>query len=233
MELNEGMRDKVQKTIERMQKAIDYNDKDYMSELVHHLAEVSYFEGFKDGEASEGIREKEQIVNSDTNLVFTKDGLEQEIATLLLEFGVPVHIKGHRYLTDAILLVCQEQDFSTQPGITKVVYPEIAKRNNTTASRVERAIRHAIEVAWSRGNMECIRTILGFIVNQNIPKPTNSEYIYLITDYMDKVPVTPRILSNLWSTKNKNKYSSIAPYSGANSNRGVFLFKHIDCIGER
>ncbi|WP_188497891.1 sporulation initiation factor Spo0A C-terminal domain-containing protein, partial [Pullulanibacillus pueri] len=135
MELNKATRETVQKTVKRLQKAIDYNDKDYMHELLYHLAEVAYFEGLNNGEATANVKEKA----SHEKRGFSKDRLDLEISKLLLEIGVPAHIKGHRYLTDAITIVCQ--DFSTLSSITKGIYPQIAEKYNTTAIRVERSIR--------------------------------------------------------------------------------------------
>ncbi|GGH86385.1 hypothetical protein JOD43_003507 [Pullulanibacillus pueri] len=178
MEINKATREKVQKTLKRMQKAIDYNDKEYMSELLYHLAEVAYFEGLNNGEERNSGNEKTRHENT----VFLKERLDSEISKLLLEIGVPAHIKGHRYLSDAISIVCQ--DFSTLSSITKGIYPQIAKKYNTTATRVERAIRHAIEIAWNRGDKESMTPILGTAVIQANVKPTNSEYLHLIADYI-------------------------------------------------
>ena len=94
--------------------------------------------------------------------------------------GVPAHIKGYQYLRDAILMCIQDMEMLNY--ITKVLYPAIAKKYQTTPSRVERAIRHAIEVAWSRGEISVIESIFGYTVNRGKGKPTNSEFIALIAD---------------------------------------------------
>ena len=99
---------------------------------------------------------------------------------LLHEIGIPAHIKGYQYLRDAIIISVEEKEMLV--SVTKVLYPAIAKKHGTTASRVERAIRHAIEVAWSRGQLEMIDEIFGYTVNSGKGKPTNSEFIALVTD---------------------------------------------------
>ena len=109
-----------------------------------------------------------------------KRELESEITSLLHEVGIPAHIKGYMYLRTAILETYLNVDFLGQ--ITKVLYPEIAKKYETTASRVERAIRHAIEVAWNRGNIDAIDDIFGYTISASKAKPTNSEFIAMIAD---------------------------------------------------
>ncbi|MGM9987073.1 MAG: sporulation transcription factor Spo0A [Bacillaceae bacterium] len=106
--------------------------------------------------------------------------LDASITTIIHEIGVPAHIKGYLYLREAITMVYN--DIELLGSITKVLYPDIAKKYNTTASRVERAIRHAIEVAWSRGNMESISTLFGYTVSMTKAKPTNSEFIAMVAD---------------------------------------------------
>lgn len=107
---------------------------------------------------------------------------QEEITRLLHEVGVPAHIKGYRYLRDAILLSVDDSELLH--AVTKALYPTVAKKNKTTASRVERAIRHAIEVAWSRGNVDIITELFGYTINLAKGKPTNSEFIALITDHI-------------------------------------------------
>ncbi|MDC3414444.1 sporulation transcription factor Spo0A [Aquibacillus sp. 3ASR75-11] len=106
--------------------------------------------------------------------------LEANITNIIHEIGVPAHIKGYMYLREAITMVYN--DIELLGSITKVLYPDIAKKYNTTASRVERAIRHAIEVAWSRGNMESISSLFGYTVSISKAKPTNSEFIAMVAD---------------------------------------------------
>lgn len=106
--------------------------------------------------------------------------LESEITSILHEIGIPAHIKGYMYLRTAILETYMNIDFLGQ--ITKVLYPEIARKYMTTSSRVERAIRHAIEVAWNRGNIDAIDDIFGYTISASKAKPTNSEFIAMISD---------------------------------------------------
>lgn len=106
--------------------------------------------------------------------------LEQDVTDIIHEIGVPAHIKGYQYLREAIMMSVREPAMIS--SITKVLYPTIAKRFQTTPSRVERAIRHAIEVAWSRGRMETLDALFGYTVNTGKGKPTNSEFIALIAD---------------------------------------------------
>lgn len=109
-----------------------------------------------------------------------KKSLETQVTDIIHEIGVPAHIKGYQYLRTAIVM-CVE-DMERLSSITKLLYPTIAKKYKTTSSRVERAIRHAIEVAWSRGRMDTIDSMFGYTVNYGKGKPTNSEFIALITD---------------------------------------------------
>jgi two-component system response regulator (stage 0 sporulation protein A) len=106
--------------------------------------------------------------------------LEQEITDIIHEIGVPAHIKGYMYLREAITMVVNDMELLS--AVTKELYPSIAKKYNTTASRVERAIRHAIEVAWSRGQVETINNIFGYTINNGKGKPTNSEFIAMVAD---------------------------------------------------
>ena len=106
--------------------------------------------------------------------------LEGMVTAIIHEIGVPAHIKGYQYLREAIILTVENMDVIN--AVTKVLYPEVAKRFNTTPSRVERAIRHAIEVAWDRGDLETLQSYFGYTVNSAKGKPTNSEFIAMIAD---------------------------------------------------
>ena len=103
-------------------------------------------------------------------------------ALTLHQIGVPAHIKGYQFLRDAILLTMNEPEYIN--AVTKRLYPEIAKKNGTTASRVERAIRHAIEVAWDRGDVDTLNSYFGYTIHNLRGKPTNSEFIAMIADKM-------------------------------------------------
>ena len=111
---------------------------------------------------------------------FGEHNLEADVTEIIHEIGVPAHIKGYQYLRDAIVMSVNDMDMLN--SITKVLYPTIAKKYQTTSSRVERAIRHAIEVAWSRGKMDTIDDMFGYTIHNGKGKPTNSEFIALITD---------------------------------------------------
>lgn len=111
---------------------------------------------------------------------YGKRNLEADVTNIIHEIGVPAHIKGYQYLRDAIILAVNDMEMLN--SITKVLYPTIAKKHQTTPSRVERAIRHAIEVAWSRGKMDTIDALFGYTVSTGKGKPTNSEFIALIAD---------------------------------------------------
>ena len=116
------------------------------------------------------------------NLDNTKkeDNLEAIVTNMIHEVGVPAHIKGYQYLRDGIIMVVQNIDVLNQ--ITKQLYPDLAKKHKTTPSRVERAIRHAIEVAWNRGRLDIMENVFGYTVDANKGKPTNSEFIAMIAD---------------------------------------------------
>ncbi len=106
--------------------------------------------------------------------------LEELITRMLHQIGIPAHIKGYFYLRKAIMMVVEDVDLLG--SITKILYPTIAEHFDTTASRVERAIRHAIEVAWSRNNMEIIKKFFGYTINSEKGKPTNSEFVAMLAD---------------------------------------------------
>ncbi len=111
---------------------------------------------------------------------YMENNLETDVTNIIHEVGVPAHIKGYQYLRDAIIMSVKDMEMLN--SITKILYPTIAKRHQTTPSRVERAIRHAIEVAWSRGKMDTIDELFGYTVSNGKGKPTNSEFIALIAD---------------------------------------------------
>lgn len=106
--------------------------------------------------------------------------LEQDVTDMIHEIGVPAHIKGYQYLREAIMMSVEDPGMIS--SITKILYPTIAKKFQTTPSRVERAIRHAIEVAWSRGRMETLDALFGYTIDISKGKPTNSEFVALIAD---------------------------------------------------
>jgi two-component system response regulator (stage 0 sporulation protein A) len=109
-----------------------------------------------------------------------KSGIETMVTNIIHEIGVPAHIKGYQYLREAIIIAVNDMDVIN--AITKVLYPQVAKAFQTTPSRVERAIRHAIEVAWDRGDLDTLQRFFGYTVSNTKGKPTNSEFIALIAD---------------------------------------------------
>lgn len=110
----------------------------------------------------------------------TEASLESVVTDVLHEIGVPAHIKGYQYLREAIIMTINDMDAIN--SVTKILYPEVAKKFDTTPSRVERAIRHAIEVAWDRGDLETLQKFFGYTVSNVKGKPTNSEFIAMIAD---------------------------------------------------
>ena len=109
-----------------------------------------------------------------------KTSIETLVTGIIHEIGVPAHIKGYQYLREAIIIAVNDMDVIN--AITKVLYPQVAKTFQTTPSRVERAIRHAIEVAWDRGDLDTLQRFFGYTVSNTKGKPTNSEFIALIAD---------------------------------------------------
>lgn len=116
----------------------------------------------------------------DKNIDFYSSNLQMSITKILHELGIPSHIKGYQYIREAIGIIFDKPEVIG--GITKELYPELAKKYNTTVSRVERAIRHAIEVSWNRGNLDFMEEIFGYSVDIDKAKPTNSEFMVTIAD---------------------------------------------------
>ena len=106
--------------------------------------------------------------------------IEAQVTKIIHQIGVPAHIKGYQYLRTAIILTVNDSDIIN--SVTKILYPTVAKKYQTTTSRVERAIRHAIEVAWDRGDVDVLNSYFGYTVQNNRGKPTNSEFIAMIAD---------------------------------------------------
>ncbi len=124
--------------------------------------------------------EPRKIKAFENNQQYIERNLESDVTSIIHDIGIPAHIKGYQFLRDAIMMSINDKEMLS--SITKVLYPTIAKKNNTTSSRVERAIRHAIEVAWTRGEIEMIDQLFGYTVSKGKGKPTNSEFIALIAD---------------------------------------------------
>jgi len=126
------------------------------------------------------IKWKENGELSNIRASRTEQSVESMVTSIIHEIGVPAHIKGYQYLREAIMIAVDNMEVIN--AITKVLYPQVAKKYGTTASRVERAIRHAIEVAWDRGDLETLQKFFGYTVSNAKGKPTNSEFIAMIAD---------------------------------------------------
>lgn len=148
--------------------------------LVKRMQELKNYQPsqFKEGFFTREI--KNQYIDIAPEKKKSQENLEALVTNVIHEVGVPAHIKGYQYLREAIMMVIKDTDVINQ--ITKQLYPEIAGRYKTTPSRVERAIRHAIEVAWGRGQTEAVESIFGYTVSAQKGKPTNSEFIAMIAD---------------------------------------------------
>ena len=112
----------------------------------------------------------------------SREDIETQVTKVIHQIGVPAHIKGYQYLRTAILMTISDNDIIN--SVTKILYPSVAKKYQTTTSRVERAIRHAIEVAWDRGDVDTLNSYFGYTIQNNRGKPTNSEFIAMIADNM-------------------------------------------------
>lgn len=146
-------------------------------------------------------QDEKHFMDQDESEKYKKVKIENEITEILHEVGIPAHIKGYMYLRTAILTTYYNIDILGQ--VTKVLYPDIARMYNTTSSRVERAIRHAIEVAWNRGNTDAINDIFGYTVSAVKAKPTNSEFIAMIADKLRLAHKTDTVKKeNLYNYKN-------------------------------
>jgi len=129
----------------------------------------------------EVLSDKQRMNNTVINVKEAhEENLEDRVTNMIHEIGIPAHIKGYHYLRDAIIMAVEDMDVLN--AITKILYPTVAKKHQTTSSRVERAIRHAIEVAWSRGKIDILDKLFGYTVSNGKGKPTNSEFIALVAD---------------------------------------------------
>ena len=148
--------------------------------LVKRIKELKYFQPSQQKNNFISREIKAQYIDISPENKKNEENLEALVTNIIHEVGVPAHIKGYQYLREAIIMVVNNIDVINQ--ITKQLYPEIAQRYGTTPSRVERAIRHAIEVAWGRGQTEVVESIFGYTVSAAKGKPTNSEFIAMIAD---------------------------------------------------
>lgn len=148
--------------------------------LIKRIRELKNFKPNQSINSFIGREIKQQYVEISGNGEKSQENLEALVTNIIHEVGVPAHIKGYQYLREAIIMVVNDIDVINQ--ITKSLYPKIAYKFNTTPSRVERAIRHAIEVAWGRGDQQTVEKIFGYTISAAKGKPTNSEFIAMIAD---------------------------------------------------
>lgn len=127
-----------------------------------------------------GMVKKTKDNSLNNTISFDAFGIELKVTQILHEIGVPAHIKGYHYLRDSIIMSVQKPEIIN--AVTKQLYPSVAKKYETTSSRVERAIRHAIEVAWDRGDIDVLNSYFGYTIHNDRGKPTNSEFIAMISD---------------------------------------------------
>ena len=145
-----------------------------MGSLTEHVAEL-----IKARKKPSGVTAAPKPASADSRGESGSD-IETQVTKIIHQIGVPAHIKGYQYLRTAILLTIRDSDMIN--SVTKVLYPSVAKKYQTTTSRVERAIRHAIEVAWDRGDVDTLNSYFGYTIQNNRGKPTNSEFIAMIAD---------------------------------------------------
>lgn len=148
--------------------------------LIKRIRELKNYKPSQNGNNFISREPKLKYVDIPGNSQNSEENLEAKVTNVIHEVGVPAHIKGYQYLREAIIMVVNDIDVINQ--ITKSLYPKIASKFNTTPSRVERAIRHAIEVAWGRGQQEAVENIFGYTISASKGKPTNSEFIAMIAD---------------------------------------------------
>ena len=148
--------------------------------LINRIRQIKNYVPTNNGNSFISREMKQQYIAIPEDKRKEKKNLEALVTNIIHEVGVPAHIKGYQYLREAIIMVVNDIDVINQ--ITKSLYPEIASKYATTPSRVERAIRHAIEVAWGRGQQEAVESIFGYTISAAKGKPTNSEFIAMIAD---------------------------------------------------
>ncbi len=157
-----------------------YNTSDVIKEVSEYGVNYFILKPFELDDLEQKIRKVFDRTNSSNDIDFYNSNLQVSITKILHELGIPSHIKGYQYIREGIGIVFENPD--TIGGITKELYPELADKYDTTVSRVERAIRHAIEVSWNRGDWDLMEEIFGHSVDIDKAKPTNSEFIVTIAD---------------------------------------------------
>ena len=167
------------------QRAIDLGAEYYVVKpfdielLIKRIRDIKFYQSSQSNNFT-SKENKLQYIDISMPKAKCEDNLEALVTNIIHEVGVPAHIKGYQYLREAIMMVVNDIDVINQ--ITKSLYPQIAHKFNTTPSRVERAIRHAIEVAWGRGQQDAVENIFGYTISASKGKPTNSEFIAMIAD---------------------------------------------------
>ena len=149
----------------------------YIMKPFHHETVLSRIKDLQHNIQQDNFKVESTTVNS---YKAPEESIEDRVTYMIKEIGIPAHIKGYHYLRDAVLMAVDDMDILN--AVTKIMYPSVAKKYHTTSSRVERAIRHAIEVAWTRGRIEVIDTLFSYTVSNGKGKPTNSEFIAQIAD---------------------------------------------------
>lgn len=167
----------IEKPIVALMSSID--NPAFHNELIQAGADYYFLRPFDFGVMSERLKQLMSWGKKDTYKKKSQN-METVISDIMREIGVPAHIKGYQYLRESIMLVIETPDLIH--AVTKELYPTIAKNNTTTSSRVERAIRHAIEVAWDRGDVDVLSSYFGYTILNSRGKPTNSEFIAMISD---------------------------------------------------
>ena len=160
--------------------ATSYNAAEVIREVSEYGVSYYILKPFDLSDLEKRIYDITKKEKSNKNIDFYTSNLQVSITKMLHELGIPSHIKGYQYIREAVNIIFENP--SVIGGITKELYPELAKKFNTTASRVERAIRHAIEVSWNRGNWDFMEEVFGHSVDIDKAKPTNSEFIVTIAD---------------------------------------------------
>ncbi len=151
----------------------------FESEVLKAGADYYFLKPYNPAMLAERITQFSSIHNSNANSNGVKD-LEVVVSQIMHQIGVPAHIRGYQYLREAIILSVNNNEMIS--SVTKILYPTVAKTFKTTPSRVERAIRHAIEVAWDRGDVDILSSYFGYTIQNERGKPTNSEFIAMISD---------------------------------------------------
>lgn len=164
----------------RNKKMVDIKEVRRAVELLSQLSD-SEWEMIEKSFLKESESSEESV--EDTKKEISEEVLEQKITSALKLIGIPAHIKGYGYARQSILLLLKEEVLYLS-SVTKALYPEVARIYKTTSSRVERAIRHAIELAWERGNIDIQEKIFGYTISSEMGKPTNSEFLAGMADYI-------------------------------------------------